>query len=620
MRGLPMLTTAPISLPRRRWSAPSALAAAAAPSLLAYNLSPSPTYLNQALAFTLWAVFVMVSAPARPGRGPWAVWAALALLAAAALWSWGPGALPASLALSALGTLLAAAVLVAGGAGARARPDAEALFAAFCWAWVAAGVANIAIALVQVFLPGLPDGSWIAASGIPGRAVGNLRQPNHLSSLLLWHCIAVVALLELGRLRRAWAGVLLAAGVFAVVLTASRTGLVSVLMLAVWGLLDRRLARPARLLLLAAPLVYLLSWLAMAQWATLTQHTFGGAARLAESDITSSRGAIWRDTLTLIAQQPWAGVGFGEFNFAWTLTPLPHRPVAFFDHTHNLPLQLAVELGLPLASVVMALLLWALWRGLRQAWAVPDALGVAQRCAVLMVLMIGLHSLLEYPLWYSYFLLPAAWAWGFALQGRAVGGAGPARADTALAQASPSTGAAASTAAPGQAPSLALAVAALAVAAGAALSVLDYLRVVAIFTATPGAPPLEARIAAGQRSVFFAHHADYAAVTSGLPVANAAHAFDRVTHYLLDTRLMIAWAESLAARGEVDAARHVAARLREFRKDDAAEFFAPCAPAAADVAAAPSAPASVDPGPPPFQCQAPVRPEPWRGFLAADGG
>ncbi|MBK6469431.1 MAG: pilin glycosylation ligase domain-containing protein, partial [Betaproteobacteria bacterium] len=219
-----MLTTATTPLPPRLLSdhrALVAIAAAAAPSLLAYNLSPSPTYLNQALAFTLWAAFVMVSAPARPGRGPWAVWAALALLAAAALWSWGPGALPAGLALSALGTLCAAAVLVAGGAGARARPDAETLFAAFCWAWVVAGVANIGVALVQVFLPDLPDGSWIAASGIPGRAVGNLRQPNHLSSLLLWHCIAVVALLELGRLRRVWAGVLLAAAIFAVVLTAS---------------------------------------------------------------------------------------------------------------------------------------------------------------------------------------------------------------------------------------------------------------------------------------------------------------------------------------------------------------------------------------------------------------
>ncbi|MDP2007596.1 MAG: Wzy polymerase domain-containing protein [Rubrivivax sp.] len=581
-----------------------AITAAALPSLLAYNLSPSPTYLNQALAFTLWAGFVMVCAPARPGRGPWAVWAALALLAAAALGSWGPGALPASLALSTLGTLFAAAVLVAGGAGARARPDAEALFAAFCGAWVAAGALNIGVALVQVFWPDLPDGAWIAASGIPGRAVGNLRQPNHLSSLLLWHCIAVVALLELGRLKRRWASLLLAAAVFAVVLTASRTGLVSVLVLAAWGLLDRRLSRPARLLLLAAPLAYLLSWLAMAQWATLTQHTFGGAQRLAESDITSSRVGIWRDTLTLIAQQPWTGVGFGEFNFAWTLTPLPQRPVAFFDHTHNLPLQLAVELGLPLATVVMALLLWALWRGFRQAWAVPAGLGVAQRCAMLMVLMIGLHSLVEYPLWYSYFLLPAAWAWGFALQG-------PARATAA----SNPPGVAAAAPALSPATSRSVTAAALLVAVGAALSVADYLRVAAIFSATPGAAPLEQRVAAGQRSVFFAHHADYAAVTSGLPLADPAHAYDRVTHYLLDTRLMIAWAQSLAERGQVDQARHIAERLREFRKADAAEFFELCAGADGAAASVPSAAAAT--GEQPFQCTAPSRPPGWRSFLAA---
>ena len=37
-----------------------------------------------------------------------------------------------------------------------------------------------------LFWPALADGSWIARSGVPGRAVGNMRQPNHLASLLLW--------------------------------------------------------------------------------------------------------------------------------------------------------------------------------------------------------------------------------------------------------------------------------------------------------------------------------------------------------------------------------------------------------------------------------------------------
>ena len=42
------------------------IAAACGPSLLAYNFSPSPTLLNQALALALWGGFVKV----RHGRLP----------------------------------------------------------------------------------------------------------------------------------------------------------------------------------------------------------------------------------------------------------------------------------------------------------------------------------------------------------------------------------------------------------------------------------------------------------------------------------------------------------------------------------------------------------------------
>ena len=567
-----------------------AAAAATLPSLLAYNVSPSPTFLNQALALALWGAFVAASAPAAPERGPGPLWAALGALAVGVAMSWGPGALPSTLALSALGLLAATAVVVAAGAGARARADAPDLFAAFCWAWLVAGLFNVAIAVVQVFLPELADGDWIARSGTVGRAVGNLRQPNHLSSLLLWAAIATVALVDLRRLGRRAGAVVLAALVFAVVLTASRTGLLSVLLLALWGGVDRRLERPARLLLLAAPFVYALCWLGLAQWAAASQHAFGGSARLAETDISGSRFGIWANTLELIRHQPWTGVGFGEFNLAWTLTPFPGRPVAFFDHTHNLPLQLAVELGLPLAGVVMALLLWALARGLRHAWRAEGGLGTGQRAAMAMVLMIGLHSLLEYPLWYSYFLLPAAWAWGYALHG----------------DARP----AAAAAAPRPAPVLAWAGAAL--VAGAVWAAVDYMRVAAIFSTSPGAAPLEQRIADGRRSVFFGHHADYAAVTSGVAVPDAARAFDRATHYLLDTRLMIAWSQALAAQGRLDEARHLAARLREFRKADAEDYFEPCSDAAAAPAAASAANA-------PFQCQPPTRTPGWREYMTQAG-
>ncbi|MDO8419501.1 MAG: polymerase, partial [Rubrivivax sp.] len=80
-----------------------AVAAAALPSLLAYNVSPSPTFLNQALALALWGLFLVVSAPVEPGRGLGPLLAALGLIAVGVGWSWGPGGLPSTLALSALG-------------------------------------------------------------------------------------------------------------------------------------------------------------------------------------------------------------------------------------------------------------------------------------------------------------------------------------------------------------------------------------------------------------------------------------------------------------------------------------------------------------------------------------
>ena len=342
------------------------LTAAAAPSLLAYNVAPSPTFLNQALALGLWGVFVALcrpwGLPIHLGKAS-PLWMALALLVAPGLLLSMNQGLPLSLALSTFGLLAATAVVLAGSVAVGREPDAVDTFAVFCWAWLLAGALNTVVAAVQVFTPGLPDGHWIAASGIVGRAVGNLRQPNHLSSLLLWSCIAAVALLELRRLNRWQAVAATSALVFAVVLTASRTGLVSVALLGLWGLADRRLSRPARGLLLCTPLIYALSWLGLAQWAALADHSFGGTARLAESDISGSRFGIWKNSWALIQAQPWWGVGFGEFNLAWTLTPFPGRPTAFFDHTHNLPLQLAVELGLPLAALVLGLLLWAIARG-----------------------------------------------------------------------------------------------------------------------------------------------------------------------------------------------------------------------------------------------------------------
>lgn len=541
-----------------------AVSAVVVPTTLTYNLPPSATFLNQAAAIVGWGVLVgRLASTARssmitPRGGLMVLLAAVFLLLIAALASELFSTLPHGLALSAVATLVMALLLILTGAATEKAGFGEGALSAICWAILTAGLLSSAVGIVQVFAPYFADGQWIAVSATPGRASGNVRQPNHLSSLLLWSVIATVWLAESGRLRRAvGAGVVLAL-IFTVVLTASRTGVVGVGMLALWGALDRRLSRAARVALVAAPMAYFLFWSGLAAWA---HDAFGGETRLSDiADSPNSRRHIWANTLSLISRYPWSGVGFGEFNFAWSLTPFPNRPTAFFDHTHNLPLQLAVELGVPLAALVLALLGYALWRAMRHAFGAPDAKRPMTSAAAMLVLMIAVHSLVEYPLWYSYFLLPTAFAWGLCLGARAKQAAVPA------------TGRSSHNARG----SRALLLAAVLMTLGGMLSIADYLRVSPIFTAEDDALALSERIEAGKRSVLFAHHAHYAAATTAERPSEALPSFNIAAHYLLDTRLMMAWAIALHQSGDEDRARYVAARLREFRNPDSVSFFAPC--------------------------------------------
>jgi len=576
--------------------------AVAAPPLLAVNPPPSPTLLNQCAAVGLWGASVTALSASRRATAPAALrdaaapTLALCLTVVAVALSATQG-LPTSIAAGLVAVVLGASIVLVAGAEQSARGNRCAI-EVFLGALLVAGSINAAIGCIQVISPEWPDGNWIARSGMVGRAVGNLRQPNHLGTLLLWALIALVALSSLGKLRNGvtWAlGLLL---LLAVVLTGSRTGLLGVAVLAAWGVLDRRLPRRNRMALMTAPLWLAALWVAIAAWAHVTGHAFGSEGRLSwgHGDISSSRFAIWSNALSMIGNDPWTGVGFGEFNAAWTLTAFPDRPIAFFDHTHNLPLQLLVEMGLPLGALVIALLLVALIQAGRRAWGCDGDEGVVRRAAFMVVLMIGVHSMLEYPLWYSYFLLPTAFALGYALSRapalRRTPDSGPGVFRSSL------------SAAP-ESPRRTLAFAGLAMTLGAAAAVLDYWRVVVIYDPPEDAAPLEQRIERGQRSPLFGHHADYAAATAfGEPKAPLSPsqqlAFRRAPHQLLDVRLMIAWSQALAAQGELDKARWLAARIREFRNPGADDFFGPCQQ--------PQLAASA------FQCQPPQREVNWREF------
>ncbi|WP_285981034.1 PglL family O-oligosaccharyltransferase [Roseateles subflavus] len=560
--------------------------AATLPSLLAYSLSPSTTLLNQLLALGLWGGVLLQALPRAASDGaallPRSRWGLVAIGVAVF------GAV-AGVKLTALTALPALALAMAGVlvlAGARAGASAGGL----AWGrWLALGlllaaVGGALVSLVQVFVPEWTDAAWIARSGIPGRAVGNIRQPNHLASLLLWGCIAAVWLSESWGIRRpalrALLPVMLWLLLFCVVLSASRTGMwFGVALLVLWGVLDRQLSGPARLSLLLTPLLTAASWQFMHWWSAASGHAFGAEARLAEGAGSPSRVAVLKNTWALLQQHPWRGVGWGDFNFAWTLTPFPDRPVAFFDHCHNLVMQVLVEMGWPLGLLMLGGLGWLLWLAGRAAVRAQGAMALQRRCALMVVLMIGLHSMLEYPLWYLYFLLPTAFALGLALATDPV----PAAVTQDLTPVEPRD------------PRRRLMqLGGALMVAGAFFAAWDYLHIVDIYRSGPRLPPLEERIARGQRSLLFSAGADYAAAT--VPAASQAtlEAAQRTGHNLIDVRLMIAWAQSLHAVGETDKARYLVQRLREFHNAAADDWLDECERWPAHAMR-------------PFQCEAPQR-------------
>lgn len=459
-----------------------------------------------------------------------------------------------------------------------------------------AGLLSALIAVVQVLGPQAlegPMGNWIQPSHDPRRAVGHLRQPNHLATLLLWGTLAWAVLHAQALLPRGTGSGGMALFMLAVVFTGSRTGLLGVALLPLWALMDRRLPANTRRLLLLAPVMAAATVWALVESAAQGGPALGVVTRIEQvqgGEVSSGRWAIWANARELIAQQPWAGVGIGHFNIAWTLTPMSDRPGEPFGHAHNLPLHLLTVLGVPLGLALSLAIGCLIHRATMNAWSasLPPGEGLQRRGAWLLLLAIGWHSLLEFPLWYAYFSLPTALALVVCLGW-----------DRPL-----------NKAARWQALWLVLTGSSLLVVSAWAFTDMRIVR--AIYSPQADAGPLSQRIDQGEQATWFSDHAHYARAVTLQPQPGQSwsgatdHTFERASHVLLDPRLLMAWADALAARNAAhdrDRARYLAARLREFHHPSAQAWLQACDN--------PQTPAWRR-----FVCEAPQHAWAWRDFIA----
>jgi O-antigen ligase len=288
------------------------------------------------------------------------------------------------------------------------------------WFLLAGGLAQVLIGLMQHYHIATPFDFLIAQKTSP-TIYGNLGQPNHYAAYVTLSLASAAFLYGRGLLAGSAAGVLAAALLVVLALAGSRSPWLYLAALFALALAPHRLRREAEGRRLVVFTACLLPGFVAVQWlVTLPFLAPGESPQMMTSadrlfQMASGIGPrlqLWDNAWQMFLAAPVLGAGFGQF--AWH--NFLHQAASgantgwLFNHAHNIVLQLLAETGAVGALIVMgAMLAWI--AGLRRV-----KFDLAWWWLLSLLAVIGIHSLLEYPLWYAYFLGPAALLLGLGAQ------------------------------------------------------------------------------------------------------------------------------------------------------------------------------------------------------------
>ncbi|MDA8482035.1 Wzy polymerase domain-containing protein [Pseudomonas resinovorans] len=271
------------------------------------------------------------------------------------------------------------------------------VFESVAWVFLVGSLMSAFIALFQ--LVGIGKSIWIVDLPPGGRPFANLAQPNNLATLISCGLVSLLYLVEKKRVLPVLATFFAVGLVVGLVLTQSRTPWVGAIILLVWWLLkckqgDLKTRFGTLFIGVFGYAVAVLSFPDIAQF-------FGWrAAALYERLESVERLEIWRQMAQAVITGPLWGYGWNQVGAA-QLEATIGVPVAMqIEHSHNLVLDILIWNGPLLGSAI--LLIGMVWLG----GLAKDARGTASVLGLLLVGIVLLHGMLEFPLEYAYFLLP----------------------------------------------------------------------------------------------------------------------------------------------------------------------------------------------------------------------
>jgi O-antigen ligase len=252
---------------------------------------------------------------------------------------------------------------------------------------------------------------------------GNLAQPNHYANYIALGLVSLGLLYQQQKLKVGYVALLAMPLLFALTLSGSRSSWLYMLVMAglsLWAWRRERALRPLLGYSLALILGFVLMHLAVQlPFLAGSNGDTDTLRRFANSDTNGSiRLYLWHEAALIFMQSPWVGVGFGQF--AWHHFELlpelrPNNIAGLYNNAHDVIFQLAAETGL--AGLFAFFATAGAWLyGLRLRGAASRQTGLAENgradagisaaywWGYTAVGVLFTHSLLEYPLWYAYFI------------------------------------------------------------------------------------------------------------------------------------------------------------------------------------------------------------------------
>ena len=271
--------------------------------------------------------------------------------------------------------------------------------------WIAAMV-SAAIGIAQWFNVQGPLAMYGVQADVGDRAMGNLGQANQLASLLLMGMVAYAYIFERGVIGRFTFSAGIAFLSLALIMSQSRAGMLSVMVLAVFMVWKKKSVK----LRIASKAIAL--WVACFFTGTFLLPFLSNALLMApvrslsEGGPVSERWRMWQQISYAVSQAPWFGYGWNQTPTAHAASAVAYPGSVTYTNAHNFVMDILAWNGLPLGLLLTGAI--AYWFVTRIRSSVRMEAVYAMAC----LLPVAVHSMLEYPFAYAYFLIASGFMVG----------------------------------------------------------------------------------------------------------------------------------------------------------------------------------------------------------------